>query len=149
MNETNDQGPDALEVLMVEFPRIFRGTRPYGSHLEAGWVGLVRSLLLDLDAMLLDSQAFAVLQIKEKFGTLRFYWRLDDQNIVHADLHLPQGSQRIELPPDVASDLFTRIRLRVTQAEKKSAEVCERCGAPGTLSTRGWWKVRCHSCLAS
>lgn len=95
--------------------------------------------------MLPDAQAFEVLQIKEKFGTLRFYWRLDDQSIMHADLHLPQGARRIAIAPDGASVLFTRIRLRATQAEKKSAEVCEICGAPGTLNTRGWWKVNRRS----
>ena len=148
MDETNDQGPDALALLMAEFPRIFRWARPHGSHLSTGWVELVRELLRDLDAMLPDSQAFEVLQIKEKFGTLRFYWRLDGEHMVNADLHLPQGPRRIEIAPDGAGELFTKIRQRVAQAEKQSEEVCELCGAPGTLDTKGGWKVRCPNCAS-
>ncbi len=61
-------------------------------------------------------------QIKEKFGTLRFYWSGPFDR---------ETSDRI----DEAVDL----------AEFRSACTCEECGARGSLRVaRGWYAVRCH-----
>lgn len=56
-----------------------------------------------------------MLQIKEKFGTLRVY-------IDHAD---------------------ERIMALTDMAEKLSEFTCEKCGAPGELRTGGWLKTLC------
>jgi hypothetical protein len=57
-------------------------------------------------------------QIKEKYGTLRFYWFGD----------LPKLSDQI-----------------IDAAELVSGHVCEACGAPGLLrSDGGWWSTRCR-----
>lgn len=57
-------------------------------------------------------------QIKEKYGTLRFYW--------HGDL------------PDLGSEI-------IDAAEHLSGHLCEICGAPGELgSDGGWWSTRCR-----
>lgn len=60
------------------------------------------------------------IQVKEKFGQLRFY--------VH------DGT----LEQHAAIDF----------AEQLSASVCEECGAMAgvTLETEGWWKARCQTC---
>lgn len=60
MDETNEHGPDALALLAAEFPRIFKGVGPYGSHLSSRWVALMREVLRDLDSMLPNAQAFEV-----------------------------------------------------------------------------------------
>jgi ribosomal protein L40E len=62
-----------------------------------------------------------VLQVKEKFGTLRFCARV----------------------PDI---LLNHWRREVEAAEERSAEVCERCGAPGQLLREGWRRTRCEKC---
>ena len=54
-------------------------------------------------------------QVKEKFGTLRFYYDGGD--------HVTQGI--------------------VMMAESLSAVTCEQCGAPGQPDTRGWVKTLC------
>lgn len=54
-------------------------------------------------------------QVKEKFGTLRFYYNGGD-DVVHGI---------------------------VSMAESMSAVTCERCGNPGKLSTGGWIKALC------
>ena len=54
-------------------------------------------------------------QVKEKFGTLRFYYSGGDDYI----------------------------RGLVSMAESMSGVTCEECGNPGTLSTSGWWKCKC------
>lgn len=61
-----------------------------------------------------------VSQVKEKWGTLRFYMN-------HAD---------------------DEIYKYIDEAEAKSENTCEKCGAPGTcaLTTNGWYGVRCDKC---
>lgn len=54
-------------------------------------------------------------QIKEKFGTLRFYYTGGD---------------------DVIEGM-------VSMAEAMSSRVCETCGAPGSLRGRGWFYTAC------
>jgi hypothetical protein len=62
---------------------------------------------------------FEVVQVKEKFGTLRFYTNYSNDAI--------EG--------------FIR------EAEQQSAKVCEICGAPATLAERsGWYKTLCYEC---
>jgi hypothetical protein len=60
---------------------------------------------------------FAVMQVKEKFGTLRFY---------------------CPTTPQIAK--FVRL------AERLSGVTCEDCGKYGELETSGWWNVRCDEC---
>ena len=57
-------------------------------------------------------------QVKEKYGTLRFYTNHYDDTI----------------------------NAMINFAEDMSGCTCERCGAPGSPSTRGWIKVECSRC---
>jgi hypothetical protein len=56
-------------------------------------------------------------QVKEKFGTLRFYYNGGD---------------------DVIDGM-------VRMAESWSAVACEECGAPGTQNNQGWIKTLCET----
>lgn len=67
---------------------------------------------------LLDKIDFQVVQVKEKFGTLRFYTQ--------------GGSKEID-------DL-------INEAEEKSATTCEQCGKPGKSRNHGWIRVLCDEC---
>ncbi len=60
---------------------------------------------------------FYATQIKEKFGTLRFYY-------------------------DGGDDYISGI---VSFAEVMSGSICEECGAPGTLGGRGYVSTKCES----
>ena len=59
-----------------------------------------------------------VLQVKEKFGSLRFYTTGSDEYI--------DGL--------------------ISMAESISGRTCESCGNPGTMRGKGWMRVRCESC---
>jgi hypothetical protein len=91
---------------------------------DAGWY----PILVDLDMQLatLDPD-YDVQQIKEKFGTLRFYC---SANIDDAD----------------ASARFDEL---VRAAENASAFTCERCGRPGALceTASRWYKTLCSVCV--
>lgn len=80
-----------------------------------GWFKIIWQLSLALESV--DSEIVAT-QVKEKFGTLRFYTNKWNE------------------------DANEYIRL----AEELSAITCEECGKKGKLSSQGWYKVRCAEC---
>ncbi len=81
-------------------------------------------ILAELDERLREIDPdYRVLQVKEKFGTLRFYW---------------SGRNR------EAGDRVVR------EAEAASARTCELCGEPGKLRIRRtWMQTVCNSCALS
>ena len=82
-----------------------------------GWYDILERLCEDIYAM-----RPKVMQIKEKFGGLRFY---------------------ASLPSDYGEQGWKRIR----QAEEEAAETCEICGKPGELRiVDGWRATNCDEC---
>jgi hypothetical protein len=92
-----------------------------------GWKELIVKLVEELDRV---EVPFKILQIKEKFGGLRFY-------------------VEIELEPKDSDDeaRVERFRKLISEAEDKSFEICEECGAPGfRASPFGWIFSLCNRC---
>jgi len=84
----------------------------WGNDVEPGWKHLVEPLVSEC-----KKRGVKIAQVKEKFGTLRFY------TYGHEDEELSK---------------------LIREAEKKSAVTCEFCGKPGTLDdSGGWWKTTC------
>jgi len=107
--------------LLKAFPKLYafatEFTEPiipmyFGFECGDGWFKLIWDLSKKLTALSEDIQA---LQVKEKFGSLRFY--------------VTGGSNK-------AYEAIER-------AERKSWKICEVCGAPGKLIDDGWMKTRC------
>ena len=84
-----------------------------------GWVPLVTRLIDDLDAVGL---AYDVDQIKEKFGSLRFYYRI-------SGILIPEESRAA----------VTQIQELVRKAETESIRICQVCGEPGFNRVFGGW----------
>lgn len=82
----------------------------FGIECGPGWASLYLPLIERCKA-----EGVAILQIKEKFGGLRFY----------------VGA--------ASDDLFTAI----DEAEKRSITMCEECGEPGRLRGLGWIRTLC------
>ena len=61
-------------------------------------------------------------QVKEKFGTLRFY-------------------------ADYGEDYEDEIEDLIHQAEVRSSKTCEECGQPGVTRPGGWIKTLCDDCV--
>ena len=82
-----------------------------------GWQPFILALVNDLDA-LLGEENWYVEQVKEKFGTLRFYWQQTGGDVPYAQ-------------PDAL----------VIAAEALSARTCEVCGKPseGPQSSKSGW----------
>jgi|SRR5579871_1780534 len=84
---------------------------------EEGWKKLVCDLVDKLDRI----QPFTVLQVKEKFGTLRFY--------THTE-----------------KDPSKKFVSTLERAYAASARICEDCGGKGKLRGDGWVRTLCVSC---
>lgn len=120
---------DWRDELVEAHPSLFRSPegRPGPSCLPEcgeGWRDLLdRACVRIRAAVEADGGAFTATQIKEKFGTLRFYWR--------GDL-----SDEAEAKVDEAIEL----------AEARSACTCEVCGEEGRLHKSGdWLTTRCDA----
>jgi hypothetical protein len=117
-----DAGPHAtaLETILRRIPD------GWGRwiNLDAGWYPLV--IATDQRLAEIDAQ-YVVHQIKEKFGTLRYYCASSND--------------------DLGSELLDAFDVITDDAERASAITCERCGEPGVLHrTRYWAKTLCNSC---
>lgn len=108
-----------LEELVAKYPHILKEI----SHLEcnAGWFPLIDTLCATITHQLNDTpvelhdEIYAV-QIKEKFGGLRFY--------MNEKTHYISGAIRL--------------------AESFSYSICEVCGERGSLRQGGWMKTLCE-----
>lgn len=119
-----------IRQLMNAHPKLFKGARPsVPSTNPRGWGMIVHELCTKIEATLneLDLQRFTIVQIKEKFGALRFYYKgLRDDDF-----------------------LQKQIRAFVADAESKSKETCMACGQPAHLSIESFTYVTyCPACLA-
>jgi hypothetical protein len=120
-----DAGPfaPALETILRRIPD---GWGRWIGH-DAGWYQIV----VDVDQRLsVIDPDYVVHQVKEKFGTLRYYCAPSEE----------------ERSPAVL-DAFRAI---TAEAERASAITCERCSEPGVLhETRCVVKTLCASCADS
>ena len=113
------------QQLFEKYPRIFPGPEQPGAAaigraitVGDGWFGLVDVLCEQLQGETDQNGApqIVAIQVKEKYGELRFY--------------VGSASERQEA--------------MIEFAEALSARVCEACGAPGSLrSLSGWYAARC------
>lgn len=121
--------------LCEAFPRLYadrhqdmrRTCMCWGFECGDGWFDLIWQLSEKLEALIddyckrtQDHKNFPkASQVKEKFGTLRFYMT-------------------------TSTDEMDRL---IDQAESESAKTCENCGNKGkTRSYRGWWLTNCQKC---
>ena len=81
----------------------------------SGWYPLIKDLITDLIELGWDKQTC---QVKEKFGTLRFYYSGGNDTI--------DGM--------------------VQMAESFSGHICEGCGNLGSTQGNGWVRTECESC---
>ena len=100
---------------------------PRGFEHDDGWFDILWRLCEDLEPLVAEFEQesgtqFEVLQVKEKFGGLRFY----------------VNCRRNEA-----------IRQRIGIAADESFRTCEICGQPGTLREARWIKTLCDEHNAS
>ena len=138
--------------IVERVPRLFRTGYPKcWSDLPDGWTDVAGRLFADLDAMMSDAEAakFLVVQVKEKYAGLRVYWELGGRGTTVIDAVSASGLGRFESGPANPTDLFTRIRARVRQAELEASVTCQKCGASGaTAGGSNLIITLCEACRA-
>lgn len=93
---------------------------------DKGWYRLIAETNRKLRYMYPD---YEIHQVKEKFGTLRYYYGF------------PDGEGEVDpLVYDIMSDI-------ASNAEHRSAYYCELCGGHGRTRVRNfWYKTLCKEC---
>lgn len=119
-----------LELILVEkYPNLYKD---YGKDMKKtcmhwgfshgnGWYDLIDKLSEKLEPF-----GVVAAQVKEKFGSLRFY---------------------LNYPHHLDDKTFDKIREIKNEFELKSSSICENCGKPGkTISDEGWLRTICDKC---
>lgn len=123
---------DLDRQLCEKYPKIF--TDRHASMMETamcwgfehgdGWYQIIDSLCANIQNHINWQEKISnavpqvvASQVKEKFGTLRFYY-------------------------DGGDDYISGL---VSMAESWSAVACEECGSPGTQNSQGWIKTLCQT----
>ena len=93
-----------------------------------GWYNILDELFEKLDFLSERfNVSYTVMDIKEKFGTLRVYLAYD-------------------MPDDTDASLAVDIMLDLSvYAEHRSAGICEACGKPGQIRDLPWIKTLCKA----
>jgi hypothetical protein len=95
-----------------------------GARVGAGWFPLLAELFDALSSRRKDG-TFWIVQVKEKFGTLRVQVAFEEDD---------RGLRR---------DVYSLLAI----FEERSSTICERCGSTqGFLTTQPWERVRCPRC---
>jgi hypothetical protein len=126
MNNSIDNHPDQLDKLISNYPIVFKHLDKTISHnLPAGWYKIVDKLCSELTPILEEAleespetpeePLFSVLQVKEKFGGLRFYYMMNTKN----------------------DELYKKIQSLVDDAEDASYVTFQVTGKLGALSKSG------------
>jgi hypothetical protein len=106
-----------------------------------GWHGILERLFAAKPDWIM------VVQVKEKFGGLRFY--LDD-GTVRVDfiglgsLTVPAEQEHLDEDRTLQLTAFKKL---VDEAEAESFSICEDCGAPAEPRPGGWIHTLCEPCL--
>lgn len=126
--------PDKAKKLVDIFPEMFSDlslSHPFplfGFECGDGWYELLKDCITEIKKICQHTECYGsefplqVCQVKEKYGTLRFYlnWYTDDIDEI------------------------------VNDATIKSSRTCEECGNPAELLQHGiWWKTICNDCTKS
>ena len=109
--------PEWIADLKARHALLFRSIHPSNFGVGEGWKGIVTGLCEDLDALGLTD--LVVVQVKEKFGGLRFY---------------VQGE---------GDDAREAVSALIREAEAKAWLTCDTCGAPGDTRQMA---TLCHPC---
>jgi hypothetical protein len=116
-----------LDALLCEnFPALYqnrdrgivKSAMTWGFCVGDGWFPIIWRLSQKLEPIA-QVDGLRAEQVKEKFGSLRFYTNIDAPEI------------------DAA----------IEEAERESARTCEKCGEPGKIGGKHWAKCLCEKCI--
>jgi hypothetical protein len=125
----NNMNAENTAYLLGRYPILYQGhTLPITQNLMAfgfecggGWLKLIDQLSSDITELdKRDGTTTIAVQVKEKYGGLRFYVEGGSEAVFEA----------------------------IDKAEEESLRTCEACGEPGSLRGVGWLSTMCNKCWA-
>ena len=149
---------------MERFPILFQNKdKPmtetcmcWGIECPKGWYNILEQLCTELEYSNMESvakwgMAIVAEQVKEKFGTLRFYFdvrnvdsngKIDNE---HQNCKLNDVQSKI-----VSEHIYMFAQHLINEAEHMTEETCADCGIPLTpynkVETEGWISYICKKC---
>lgn len=113
---------DQSKKIIADHPKLFAHCNYF--ECGPGWFDIIEKLADQLEPLVSESNddenSFYASQVKEKYGSLRFYMSLS--NSIMADL--------------------------IDKAEQESEKTCEVCGKEGRRRGTSWIYTRCDECWA-
>lgn len=131
--------------------------RRFGCECSGGWYSLIHNLCQEITEKYAEYQLpvdIVVLQVKQKFATLRFYYEYEDAPCKLQALDFIGGAS-IRFEPNKTDEPKQNLRNEIAEIvrkyEKKSASVCEICSADNAehrnISTKHYYaKTVCDKC---
>lgn len=119
------------EIIFKTFPVLFDMEKAkvwpinlFGIECDEGWYNIIHNLSYCINSLLMqipeeEREDYYVVQIKEKFGGLRWYMNDETKEMTE----------------------------HIQKAEDMSYKVCETCGKPGEPRKGGWIKTLCDICF--
>lgn len=128
----------------------------WGFECSAGWYELLRDCCQQITDRYADAGVpidFVPVQIKEKFGTLRFYYEYENTPCSIAAIDFLGDGSSVRFKPsdknenDIIKKLREDISAIIMAAEERSEYTCEECGAEGELrEDLGRIRTLCDPC---
>ncbi len=113
--------PEKTNTLISKYPNIFG--KEFWFECDDGWFNIVDTLCENIENYRKTNKNISkikAVQVKEKFGGLRFYINGGNDHIYEL----------------------------IENAEKQSITICETCAAPAKIhSLRNWLMCRCNECF--
>lgn len=121
------------EKLYKDFPELYKQhswsmqdtCMCWGFECDDGWFDLIYQLSKDIVEK--SKNKIQAIQVKEKFGGLRFYYQWITEDNTSLKFH-------------------REIEKLIEEAENKSYKICEICGNPGEPNENGWISTLCEKC---
>lgn len=135
--------------VQARYPYMFSG-KHLGISIARGWIQIFAKLCDDIDELLgSDKRGFHWRQCKEKFGSARWYWTMNDITPSHrVDLIGPDGVSAYATvakscePQDAA--LTRQLSELIDAAVLETTRSCAACGKQGKNDRGdGWYLVLC------
>lgn len=125
-----------LKEIKQLYPYQFAG-KNLGFGIANGWLPEFTELCKNIDDLLGENKrGFHWVQLKEKFGTARYYWSIKGRkDSVRVDFISPKKVASYETNQPAAKGqpqaLFDLLSEMIDAAESKTRKQCIVCGAPG------------------
>ena len=129
--------------------------RRWGFECSGGWYELLRDCCKQITDKYKKAGIeidFVPVQVKERFGTLRFYYEFEDAPLKIAAFDFigsvsvrfePKNEADDEIKKNFRHDIATIVRA----AEERSKHTCEICGKKGIIrNDLGWVRTLCYEC---